>query len=82
MLLALFFKTFNAQSTFARSTRTQGLKKKQLNPVIFVVIVKLSLSTHVPGFGSFLVFLHHFVLAKLTISSIRVKGLAYTPIIA
>ena len=30
-------------------------------------------STHVPGFQSFLRLLHHFVLAKLTTSSIRVK---------
>ena len=34
------------------------------------------MSTHVPGFQSFLflAFLHHFVLAKLANSSIRVKG--------
>ena len=31
------------------------------------------LSTHLPGFQSFPGFLHHFVLAKLAISSIRVK---------
>ena len=30
-------------------------------------------NTHVPGFQSFLVFLHHFILAKLATSSIRVK---------
>ena len=31
------------------------------------------MSTHVPGFQSFFSFLHHFVLAKLATSSIRVK---------
>ena len=33
------------------------------------------MSTHLPGFfGHFNFFLHHFVLAKLATSSIRVKG--------
>ena len=31
------------------------------------------MSTHLPGFQSFFRFLHRFVLAKLAISSIRVK---------
>ena len=31
------------------------------------------MSTHVPGFQSFSGFFHHFVLAKLATSSIRVK---------
>ena len=31
------------------------------------------MSTHVPGFSNFLSFLHHFELAKLATSSIRVK---------
>ena len=31
------------------------------------------MSTHMPGFQSFSVFLHHFILAKLANSSIRVK---------
>ena len=31
------------------------------------------MSTHFPGFQSFFRFLHHFVLAKLATSSIRVK---------
>ena len=32
------------------------------------------MSTHKPGFQSFFRFLHHFVLAKLVTSSIRVKA--------
>ena len=35
------------------------------------------MSTHVPGFQSFSVFLHHFVLAKLTTSSRRVKSVLF-----
>ena len=31
------------------------------------------MSTHIPGFQSFSGFLHHFVLAKLATSSMRVK---------
>ena len=31
------------------------------------------ISTHVPGFQSFITFLHHFVIAKLATSSIRVN---------
>ena len=34
------------------------------------------MNTHMPGFQSFPVFLHHFVLAKLATSSITVKGSA------
>ena len=34
------------------------------------------MSTHLPGFQSFSNFLHHFVLAKLATSSIRVKQLS------
>ena len=33
------------------------------------------MSTHVPGFLSFFMFLHHFVLAKLATSSTRVNFL-------
>ena len=54
----------------------QGCKilKDHSNPAILLLIGKLSqISTHVPGFSHFLkVFLHHFVLAKLATSSIRV----------
>ena len=32
------------------------------------------MNTHLPGFQSFFRFLHHFVLAKLATSRIRVKG--------
>ena len=35
------------------------------------------MSTSMPWFKSFSAFLHHFVLTKLAISSIRVKFLAY-----
>ena len=31
------------------------------------------MSTHLPGFQSFSIFLHHFVMPKLVTSSIRVK---------
>ena len=45
----------------------------------WIALTEYSLmSTHVPGFQSFSAFLHHFVLAKLTTSSTRVK-LQVTP---
>ena len=64
----------NAESTYVQCTRTQR------NPVMLVFIGKLSPSTlRVPicqGFSQFTASLHHFVLAKLAISSIRVnKGI-------
>ena len=34
---------------------------------------KCQMSTHVPGFQSFFIFLHHFLMAKLATSSIRVS---------
>ena len=67
----------NAEATFVRSTKAL-IFEKHLNLVMLGFIEYLSLSTlrwvpHVPGFQSFLVvFLHHFVLAKLATNSIRV----------
>ena len=40
------------------------------------------MSTHLPGFKSFFIFLHHFVLAKLPASSIRVNVLPLILIMA
>ena len=37
------------------------------------------MSTHLPGIQSFFRFLHHFVLAKLATSSIRVNAAIYVP---
>ena len=47
-----------------------------LNPVIWylfgIALTKYAhMSTHVPGFQSFFMFLHHLILAKLAASSIR-----------
>ena len=38
------------------------------------------MSTHLPGFQSFFRFLHHFVLAKLATSSVRVKDSQTLPL--
>ena len=63
---------------FCSKHKNVKIYEKHLNPVLLVFIWKLSLSTvkWVPicqGFGNFQFFLHHFVLAKLTTSSIRVN---------
>ena len=54
--------------------------EKHLKPVWLVLIEKLSLSTlmstHLPGFQSFFIYLHHLVLAKLTTSAIKVNPYA------
>ena len=85
----VLFKTFlryyiinpsNAKATYVQSTMTQRFLKNHLNPVMLVFIRKLSLSTlrWIPmcqGFSHFSGFLHHFVLAKVATSSIRVKEL-------
>ena len=62
------------------SSKAQGCKyfwkpSKPCNVGIhWTALVEYSrMSTHKPGFQSFLSFLHHFVLAKLAISSIRVN---------
>ena len=67
-------------ATFVQSTMTQTFKKNKTKPCHVVFIGKLSLSTlrKIPkcqGFSHFSGFLHHFVLAKLATSSIRVDVL-------
>ena len=48
--------------------------KQQLHPSHRVALAEYShMSTHLPGFQSFSVFLHHFVLAKIATCSIRVN---------
>ena len=61
----------DAEATFVLSIRTQ-IFENRYNAVMFVFIVKLPLSTQ-NEFPLFIWFLHHFVLAKLATSSIRVK---------
>ena len=64
------------------SSKAQGCNDflKQFNSC-YVGILRIAIAqycqmnTHVPAFLSFFRFLHHFVLAKLTNSSIRVKKL-------
>ena len=75
----LFLNPFNAEATFIESARMPSYFKNHSNPFILVFIRYLSLSTlrWVPicqGFSHFSSFLHHFVLATLATSSIRVKG--------
>ena len=40
------------------------------------------MSTHLPGFQSFSAFLHHFVLAELATSSIRVKWTVFHHVVS
>ena len=48
--------------------------ENHLSPVMLVLIGLLSLSTNMSGFQSFFIdSLHHFILAKLATSDIRVK---------
>ena len=58
--------------------KNSKILENHLNPVMLVLIRKLSLSTLIPvpicqGFTHFSVYLHHFVLAILATSSVRVK---------
>ena len=73
---------YNAEATFAQA---QGCKDLQKPPkpchygIHWIALSEHSqMSTHLPGFQSFVRFLHHFVLAKLAISSIRVKEMRQT----
>ena len=73
----LIFKPSNAEATFVQSTRIQRfLKTKPCHVSIYrKALAKYSqMSTHVPGFQSFFSVLHHFVLAKLATTSIKVKS--------
>ena len=68
----------NAEASFGQSTRTQ-LFLKTIETLSFgihsIALAEYSqMGTHMPGFQSFSAFLHHFVLAKLAASSIRVKN--------
>ena len=69
----------NAEATFDQSTRTQKIFENNLKPchvgIHWIALTEYSMmSTHVLGFQTFSdFFLHHFVLAKLTTSSKRVK---------
>ena len=68
----------NPDATFVRKHKEAKIFENHLNPVMLVFIGKLSLSTlrWVPicqGFSHFLGLLQHFVLAKLSTSSIRVN---------
>ena len=67
----------NAEATYVQSTRTQRLWKPSKPFHIsthWKALTEYSqMSTYLPGFHSFLGFSHHFVLAKLATSSIRVN---------
>ena len=71
----------NAESTFVQSTRMQNLWKASKPCHVGIHWIALheysQMSTYMPGFQSFFRFLHHFVLAKLANSSIRVKELSF-----
>ena len=74
------FNPSNAEASFVLSTRTQGFLEKSIQTLscwysLDRALAKYSrMSTHMcQGFSHFSGFLHHFVLAKLTTSSIRVK---------
>ena len=59
----------------SKSTMMQIFKPCHVG-IHWIVLAEFSqMSTHVPGFQSFLRFLHHFVLAKLATTSIRVIDL-------
>ena len=65
---------FSDEATFEQSIRTKRSKPCHVG-IHWIVLTEYSqMSTHLPGFQSFLRFLHHFVLAKLASSSIRVKN--------
>ena len=68
---------FQRWITFVQSTRLQRSLKTMKNLSCWYSLGSLTgyfqMSTHMPGFQSFPVFLHYFVLAKLAISSLTVK---------
>ena len=78
MQFQIIFKPFYAiKGYFHPKYKDSKVFDNHLNPVMLVFIELLSLSTqmstHLLGFQSFSAFLHHFVLAKLASSSLRVK---------
>ena len=68
---------FNVEATSVQSTRTLRFLKTIITPSCWYSLdssrwVRYSqMSAHLPGFQSFLRFLHHFVMTKLATSSIR-----------
>ena len=46
--------------------KTAKIFEKHLNPILFVFIGKLSLSTHVPGFQSFFRFFASFFIGQIS----------------
>ena len=66
----IIFNAFNAQG---RKDFWKPSKPCHVG-ILWTALTEYSqLSTHMQGFQSFFVFLHHFILAKLATSSIRVK---------
>ena len=67
----------NAEATFVQSTRMQRFLKTISTLLCWhhwIALAEYSLmSTHVSGFQSFSIFMHHFVLAILATTSIRVN---------
>ena len=67
----------NASNTFVQSTRMQTFfwtSKPCHVGIHWIALAEYSqMSTHTPGFQWFFIFLHHFVLDKLALSSLRVK---------
>ena len=74
----------NDEANLIQSTRTTIYLKKPSKPyhvgIHWIAPIEYSqVSTHVPGFQSFSRFLHHFVLAGLATSGIRVATLCLDP---
>ena len=74
----LAFNPFNAEAYFHPKHENTKIFENHVNPVIFVLIEKLSLSPvrwvpNCPGFNNFSGYLYQFVLAKVATSSIRVN---------
>ena len=74
----------NAEASFFQSTivyKDTNTFENHLNPVMLVFIGKLSdcsqMSTHLPGLQSYFRIFHHFVLAKVATTSIRVTDKVY-----
>ena len=82
LTLTRYFNPTNAEATFGQSTRTQSFLKNICTLSCWYSLEALSeysqMNTHMPGFQSYFIFFHHFILAKLATSSIRVKSNANT----
>ena len=72
-----FFNPSNAEATLSKTQRGKDIRKTSEPCHVGIHWIALpeyfQMSTYMPGFDHFPVFLHHFVLAKLATSSIRVN---------